>query len=63
MTTALLRSLDRLERYVARARHSVELGDYALALAEVAEAHYIAKQLWKELAKANLEKEASQPDK
>jgi hypothetical protein len=55
MTAALLRSLDRLETYTARARRSVELEDYALALAEVAEAAEIARRLWNDLEKANNE--------
>jgi hypothetical protein len=59
MTAALYRSFDRLELYTARARRRVELEDYAMAMAEVAEAHFIAKQLWNDLEKANLEKEAS----
>jgi NADH dehydrogenase FAD-containing subunit len=59
MTATIFRSFDRLETYTARARRSVELEDYALALAEVAEAAEIARRLWDELQKANQEKEAS----
>jgi hypothetical protein len=59
MTAALLRSLARLETYTARARASVEAGDYAMALAETAEVAEIARRLWNEIEKANLEKEAS----
>jgi NADH dehydrogenase FAD-containing subunit len=57
MTAALQRSLDRLETYTARARRSVELEDYAMALAEMAEAAEIARRLWNDLEKANQEKE------
>jgi hypothetical protein len=56
MTVAILRNLDRLETYTARARHSVEAGDYAQAMADIAETSEISLRLWKELAKANLEK-------
>jgi hypothetical protein len=56
MTAALYRSLDRLETYTARARRSVERADYAQAMADIAEASEISLRLWKELAKANLER-------
>jgi hypothetical protein len=59
MNVALLRSFDRLERYTQRARRSIELDEYALAMADLAEAAYIARQLWNDLQKANQEKEVS----
>jgi hypothetical protein len=53
MTAAIFSSFDRLELYTARARRSVELEDYAMALADLAEVHYIADQLWLALEKTN----------
>ena len=53
MTAALQQSLARLERYTARASHSIAMGEYAQAMADVAEIHYIADQLWLALEKVN----------
>jgi hypothetical protein len=46
-----VRSFDRLELYAARARQSAECGDRANALANLAEAAFIARWLWQEIAK------------
>jgi hypothetical protein len=51
MTAMKEKTFDRLELYTARARRSVECGDYANALADLAEAAEIARRLWHEIAK------------
>lgn len=47
----------RLQTYVARAQLAARMGNTAQAMADVAEIHYIADQLWLALEKVNQEKE------